>query len=192
MGAQVWRQTLDMAVTAVRKTSVPLLSLVLLLAVLVTGCSARPAAPTVKKSPSEAYLARPGIAGWSRGVGRNDGLVLVFETPSQLSDRADWPARFVLFNESGKDIHWDNARFGVEVTGSDKWISMTIGFPRGPAIPAAPLDLRAGEVTSREVDWEQVSFGEGVSAVQVSPSMRRAMNASSAVVTVPTMTVEVR
>lgn len=178
-----------------RKAHVLAASCVFALAALLVGCSSVKTAsspPTMKQSPSQAYLARPGIAGWIRSVGRKDGLVLVFETPSQLSEGKDWPARFVLFNESGKDLHLDNARFGVEVTGSEKWISMTIGFPRGPAIPAAPLDLSAGEVTSREIDWEQVSFGEGVTTVHVSPSVRRAMNASSALVTVPTMTVEVR
>jgi hypothetical protein len=127
-----------------------------------------------------------------REVGRGDGLVLVFETPTELDAGRDWPARFVLFNDGGRDRTWQNAEFGVHITGFQRGGSMTIGFYRGPGMQNSPFVLRSGESTTREVNWQGNGFKSSDATLSVWPSVRQDFSENSIIADVPTLTINVR
>jgi len=87
-----------------------------------------------------------------------DGLVLVFETASEFSVDGKWPVRWVLFNETGGDLTWDDVRFGVHMVGPRESGWVVLGFPYvlDGRIPDQPLALRSGESTTHEMTWESV------------------------------------
>ena len=154
----------------------------------------QPASSTSQSTSSaaESYLSTPVRAGWVREVGRGDGLVLVFETPTELDAGRDWPARFVLFNDGGRDRTWQNAEFGVHITGFQRGGSMTIGFYRGPGMQNSPLVLRSGESTTHEVNWQRNGFQSSDATLSVWPSVRQDFSENSIIADVPTLTINVR
>lgn len=89
-----------------------------------------------------------------------DGLVLVFETPSEFPVDGKWPVRFVLFNETGRDLTWDDVRFGVHMVGPGEPGWMVLGFPYvlDGKVPDQPLALRSGESTTHEVTREDLGL----------------------------------
>jgi len=114
-----------------------------------TGCTPAPSVSEIPEpSAAERYLAAPVQEGWARSVKHTTDAVVVFESPSRFVAHESWPYRFIVFNESGRRMVWDDSLFGFSATAEGaKWLEMRVGGDSGLR-PAFRLALRSGESTT--------------------------------------------